>query len=418
MTFRFVHAADLHLDSPFRGLTPHRELQPLFQGATLKALTRIVNLCLREKVAFLVLAGDLYDTKDHSVRARLALQAELSRLDEAGIRTFIVHGNHDPLTADGGALSFPKGVKVFGSSWEEATVPAPDGGVLCRVQGLSYPRAEVREDLSRHFSRQGPEFTVGLLHANVGAAAGHEAYAPCSVDDLAARGLDYWALGHVHTRSELPLPSGALAVYPGNPQGRHVGEDGERGCVLVQVDGRRASTQFFPVEVVRWHKVAVDLTELSTLDALLSAADEAVAAVCGEDHEAHAVRLTLEGRGPLHAQLGKPGARAQLEDALAQRFSASQPPVLLESVKDVSLPGLDLERLASGGGLAGAVLEAAADAADETLHERLYQEDELVKLEAALRRAGLPSTLGRAAELVKTAAVRAVELLVDDGEAP
>ncbi|MHB8879813.1 MAG: metallophosphoesterase family protein [Myxococcaceae bacterium] len=418
MSFRFVHAADLHLDSPFRGLGSHRALQPSFQLATVKALSRIVGLCLREKVSFLVLAGDLYDTRDRSVRARLALRAELARLDEAGILTFIVHGNHDPLSADPGALSLPASVKVFGASWEEATVPAPGGGVLCRVQGVSYPFEAVTDDLSRHFGRKGPEFTVGLLHANVGAAAGHAAYSPCALADLAARGLDYWALGHVHTRAELLLPSGGLAVYPGNPQGRHVGETGERGCVLVEVDGASCTTRFFPVDVVRWHKVSVDLSGQETLDGLLAAAFEAVSAVCGEGHEAHAVRLTVQGRGVLHAELGRPGALPQLEDALAERFGAMRPPVLLESVKDDSLPPLDLERLAVGGGLAGAVLEAAGNGGDLALLDRLLGEDELQKLEAALRRAGLPGTREKAASLLRAAAVRAVELLVDDGEQP
>ncbi len=418
MGFRFVHAADLHLDSPFRGLTPHRGLQPLFQGTTLKALSRIVNLCLREKVDFLVLAGDLYDTEDRSVRARLALRDEVARLDQAGIRTFIVHGNHDPLTADAGTLAFPPSVKVFGASWEEVAVPAPGGGVLCRVQGISYPREAVTEDLSRHFSRQGPEFTVGLLHANVGGAADHANYAPCTAEGLAARQLDYWALGHVHTRTELKLGNGALAVYPGNPQGRHVGEAGERGCVLVEVNGRRATTQFFPVDVVRWHRSTVDLTDLATLDALVTAAEDAVAQACGAGYEAHAVRLTLEGRGPLHADLARPGALAQLEEALAARFGARRPPVLLESVKDASLPALDLDRIAAGGGLAAAVLAAGRNAPGAAELDRLCLEAELTALESALMRADLPGLRERAADLARAAAVRAVELLVGDGEAP
>jgi DNA repair exonuclease SbcCD nuclease subunit len=201
MHFKFVHAADLHLDSPFRGIPTTSGLLSLFQQATFRAFSRVVDLCLREHVAFLVLAGDLFDVKDRSVRARLGLRRELNRLHEAGIATFIVHGNHDPLSGARGTLELPASVKVLGSEWEEAEVRR-EGQLLCRVQGISYAEAEVRENLSARFRRTAPDFTVGLLHTNVGGAEGHANYAPCTVEELSARGLDYWALGHVHTRAE------------------------------------------------------------------------------------------------------------------------------------------------------------------------------------------------------------------------
>ncbi|MET0401607.1 MAG: DNA repair exonuclease, partial [Cystobacter sp.] len=192
MRFKFVHAADLHLDTPFRGVPVDSGLLGAFHQATFRAFSRIVDLCLRERVAFLLLAGDLFDMKDRSVRARLVLRRELDRLHAAGIQTFIVHGNHDPLSGDTGTLGLPASVKVFGSDWEEAEVRR-DGRLVCRVQGVSYADAEVRENLSTRFGRTAPDFTVGLLHANLGGAQGHANYAPCTLEDLAARGLDYWA---------------------------------------------------------------------------------------------------------------------------------------------------------------------------------------------------------------------------------
>ena len=192
-SFTFIHAADLHLDSPFRGLSAHGALKDKLHEATFAALSRIVDLAISEKASFVVLAGDLFDERDRSVRARLRLRDALVRLHEAGIQSFIVHGNHDPLSGDTRALKLPSSVKVFSEKWEEASV-LRDGEVLCRVQGVSYPREKVTEDLSRHFGRKGPEFTVGLLHCNVGGDLTHANYAPCTVEDLGNRDLDYWAL--------------------------------------------------------------------------------------------------------------------------------------------------------------------------------------------------------------------------------
>src|SRR5262249_9605981 len=284
--FKFVHAADLHLDSPFRAVSADAPLAEQFRRATLKAFSRIVDLCLRERVRFLVIAGDLFDQKDRSVRARLALRKELFRLDAAGISTFIVHGNHDPLSDDVGSMAFPPSVKVFGACWDEALV-LEEGRILCRVQGISYPHERVTEDLSPAFRRQGPEFTLGVLHANLGRNTEHENYAPCTIEGLASRDLDYWALGHVHTRSEHPLPGAGIAVYPGNPQGRHIRELDERGCVLVEVNESATDRRFFPMDAIRWHRIQVPLTAIKSLEGLEREIQDQLDAWRDSLHDAH-----------------------------------------------------------------------------------------------------------------------------------
>ena len=160
--------------------------------------------------------------------ARFHLQRELERLHAAQIPSFIVHGNHDPLSGDPGGIELPPSTTVFGASWGEVKV-VRDGAVRFRVQGVSFQDAQVHENLARHFHRVGPELTIGLLHCNLGGQGAHADYAPCSADDLDAAGLDYWALGHVHTRHTVKLKSGGLAAYPGNTQGRQVNETGPRG---------------------------------------------------------------------------------------------------------------------------------------------------------------------------------------------
>ena len=390
MRFSFVHAADLHLDTPFRGVPVESALLGAFQQATFRAFSRIVDLCLREHVAFLLLAGDLFDLKDRSVRARLALRRELERLHAAGIQTFIVHGNHDPLSGDTGTLALPESVKVFGAGWEEVEVRR-EGRLLCRVQGVSYPDVEVRENLSARFHRTAPDFTVGLLHANLGGAEGHANYAPCSLEDLAARGLDYWALGHVHTRAEYPLPNGAVAVYPGNPQGRHVNETGERGCVLVEVEDGRSRRHFVPVDRVRWHRLEVPLVGIGSLDALVAAISERVDSDCAEALDGHAVRLTLTGRGPLHRELSAPDALGQLESEVREQLAHRHPPVLLESLRDASRPELDLDAVRLAGGFSATVLaEAEVSSGNPEALASLWDESaELRALRQRLRRLGV-----------------------------
>ncbi len=418
MRFKFVHAADLHLDTPFRGISADSALASTFQQATFRAFSRVVDLCLREHVAFLLLAGDLFDAKDRSVRARLALRRELERLDAAGIQTFIVHGNHDPLSGDTGALGLPGSVKVFGPEWEEVEVRR-EGRLLCRVQGISYPEVEVRENLSARFHRTAPDFTVGLLHANLGGLEGHANYAPCTVEDLGARGLDYWALGHVHTRAEYPLAGGAVAVYPGNPQGRHVNEPGERGCVLVEVEDGKTRRRFVPVDRVRWHRLEVALTGLGALDAFVGAVMEQVDASCPEELDGHAVRLTLTGRGPLHRELSRPDALGQLEADLREQLSRRHPPVLLESLRDASRPELDLETVRLAGGFAGTLLaEAEGLVEDPHALAALWAEDaELRALSQRLRRLGVDALDAPRPELVERAGLRVVEQLHEEDEA-
>lgn len=413
-TFRFVHAADLHLDSPLRVPGAPGRVSGLLRDATFLAFSRIVDLCLRERVDFLVLAGDLFDFKDRSVRARLHLRRELVRLHQAGVRAFIAHGNHDPLSPEAGALGLPDSVTVFGPGWSEVALERA-GAVLCRVQGISYAQERVTEDLSRAFRRQGPEFTIGVLHANVGSDSAHANYAPCTLADLSARRLDYWALGHVHTRAEYRLDSGGLAVYPGNPQGRHTHETGPRGCVVVEVEDGRACTRFVSLEPVRWHRLAVDIAGLATVDALAEVIDAAADDACGAGSEAHAVRLVIEGRGPLHAELARPEALAGLEEELRGPLAARQPPVALEAVELRTRPVLELDAIRALGGLPAQVLEVADKALASGAALEALWDGELQKLDGALKRAQLRSPKEDARALLELAAARALSLLLEEG---
>ena len=274
---RFVHAADLHLDSPFRGIrneAPDHVAQTL-SSATFDAYQNIISFCVQEQVDALLVAGDIYDGADRSLRAQLRFVDGLAQLDRAGIRSFICHGNHDPLDGWEARLGLPGGCIRFGPEVEGFPV-FPEEPKRATVYGVSYPTREVRENLTPHFDRtgSGQGFIIGLLHANVGGNQDHDSYAPCTVSDLVNTGFDYWALGHVHTRQTL-RETGPTIVYPGNPQGRHPNEPGARGVYLVEVDDHgMAQLDFRPMDVVRWETLSLDIGHLETEQDLIHAVND------------------------------------------------------------------------------------------------------------------------------------------------
>ncbi len=314
---KFVHAADLHLDSPFGGIrseAPQHVAERLY-GATFDAYENIISLCLRERVDALLVAGDIYDGADRSLRAQIRFIDGLKRLDAAGIRTFVCHGNHDPLDGWEARLDLPPGCVRYGP--EVSSEPVfPGEPERATVHGISYPQRVVTENLSQHFRppyRSG--FNVGLLHANVGGNSAHDNYSPCTVDDLSETGIDYWALGHVHTRQVLRRERPAV-VYPGNPQGRTPRETGERGVYLVEVDDHgEVILDFRPVDVVRWDVLEVGIEGLETEQELLDAVDRAVVS-CSDASGGRPVvfRLTLTGRGSLNRWIRASGTGEQLQE--------------------------------------------------------------------------------------------------------
>src|SRR5712671_3862472 len=219
-SLRFIHAADLHLDSPFRGLAnADPGLRDSLQSATLGAFDAIVDHTIESKSDFLVIAGDLYDSRDRSLRALVAFRRQMERLAERDISVYIVHGNHDPLNGWGSEFQLPPNVTTFaGKPITESVIRR--GKEIARVTGVSYARERVTENLAATLRPdEDSPYSVGVLHANVGGHTGHADYAPVTLEELTASGFQYWALGHVHTRSILAAEPAAVA-YPGNPQGR------------------------------------------------------------------------------------------------------------------------------------------------------------------------------------------------------
>lgn len=361
--FSFVHAADLHLDSPFTGVTATSPaVAELLRRATFDAFEQLIDLCLGRRVDFLLVAGDVYDGADRSLRAQLRFRDGLARLAAAGIRSFVVHGNHDALDGWSSALEWPAGVHVFGERLETVAVER-DGAPLARVSGISYPRRQEERNLAALFggAPSGGAFHIGLLHANVGGNTQHDPYAPCEVADLLDRGIDYWALGHVHSRQILRRER-PFAVYPGNLQGRHMRETGERGCVVVTVYGDAVAIDFAAVDAVRWEWVEVDIGGAETMDALETAVDEALSRAASTTADRPLLcRLRLTGRGPLHRDLRRSDAVAALLERGRERWAEARPLVWVEAIDVACRPEVDLAARRAGQDLTAEVLRAADD---------------------------------------------------------
>ncbi|MFC1953903.1 exonuclease SbcCD subunit D, partial [Chloroflexota bacterium] len=198
--FTFIHCADLHLGTPFRGLSElNPDLGEELYKSTYAAFDNIVQLAITEKVDCVLIAGDVYDSEDKSLKAQLKFRDNLARLSEEGIHTYIAHGNHDPLSGWAAKLDLPERVFVFPGDKVESIAFQEGDETIATISGISFPKRDIHENLSLQFTPEKEKVPhVGILHTNVGASTGHEPYAPCNTEDLGKSGMDYWALGHVH----------------------------------------------------------------------------------------------------------------------------------------------------------------------------------------------------------------------------
>lgn len=350
---RFLHAADLHLDAPFRGLARQDpELAQRLRDASLTALRRLVDLAVATQCHFVVLAGDLYDGLERGVRAQLALKRAAERLHDAGIPLVMLHGNHDPLDLGYTAVrEWPSSTRRLDAKAPEVIeIHTPAGRVT--ITGQSFPSKHVPTSLAAGYpAPTGPGLHVAVLHTELVFGEATNPYSPCTLDELVRTDFHYWALGHVHDPAVLHRRSPVVA-YPGNLQGRHFLECGPRGALLVEGPADRLVATPQSLAPFVFERVIVDVTDqidLSTLQRALQAAIPTSDATL-------LLRAEVSGRSRLFAALHDAERRSDLLAALNE--TTDRDAIWME-VRSSVRPDLEWSTLEAQPSLPGALIRSA-----------------------------------------------------------
>jgi exonuclease SbcD len=302
--FKFLHAADIHLDSPLRGLGRSDALPAdEIRGASRRALDNLVSLAIAEKVAFVLIAGDVYDGDWKDYHTGLWFVSRMARLRDLGIKVYLIRGNHDAQNKMTASLPLPDNVHQFRTDRAESKT-LDEFDVI--VHGQGFATEKVDDDLAaRYPAADHACLNIGLLHTSATGRDGHDRYAPCTVEALRSKGYGYWALGHIHKRETLSDGDSTI-VFPGNVQGRHIRETGPKGCLLVTVDDKHAvaSVDFKPLDVLRWETCKVDATGMVDGDDLLQRFEDSARGLLASAGDLPlAVRVVAEGPCPAHDRL-------------------------------------------------------------------------------------------------------------------
>lgn len=368
MDFKFIHAADLHIDSPMRGLGAY-EGAPVerLHGATRQTLVALVDLAIAEQVAFVLYVGDIFDGDWADFHTGQFFREQNVRLVTAGIRVYIVKGNHDAESQITKVLPKVEGVHVFDHKrCETAEIPE----IRVALHGQSFSQRAVTEDLAQHYPLARPDwFNVGLLHTCLTPdTSGHLPYAPTAITTLVSKGYDYFALGHVHDRRVVREESPRI-VFPGNLQGRRASETGSKGCELVTVRDRQVHAQHVSLERVRWHRIDMNVDGVGDIDALATTVAKRLQDVLADTPEPlHAVRVMVRGSSEIaRIEAAQRGTLDAAVRAAAQDLRGLD--VWVEKVElDVQIP----------------VDRAALAAREDALSEVVRLVDELARDDATL----------------------------------
>ncbi|MCY2940345.1 MAG: DNA repair exonuclease [Planctomycetota bacterium] len=302
---RFIHAADIHLDSPLKGLANRHNLPTdKILAATRDALVNLVTLEIEEKVDFVLLAGDIYDGDPEDLKANFHFNQQIGRLNQKNIKVVMITGNHDAKSKISKPLSPPKNLAILSAHQPESCEITKEGEVIAIIHGQGFlNQAETRNLASTYPAPVAGKLNIGILHTSLDGREGHANYAPTTTNELINKGYSYWALGHVHTRevvNEKPY-----IIFPGNIQGRHIRETGAKGCYLVTFnDNREAQLEFKPLDVFRWEAITVNLDgieEESDFEGRLAETVESKKLPFNEIP--HGIRIILKGNTSLHSWL-------------------------------------------------------------------------------------------------------------------
>ncbi len=358
---RFIHTSDLHLDSPFKGLSSwNRDLAARLKDAAFKSFKKIIDICIEEKVDFLIVAGDIFESDNKSLTAQLRFVAELKRLSDKGISSYFVCGNHDPLKTWLDVIQLPENVYRFNSLEVERHIYMKDSIPVAGIYGISFGDKVVKENLALKYGLKDKScpFSIAVLHGTVGGAGPHENYAPFKVKDVKSKGFDYWALGHIHKRQVINEKDPVI-IYPGNPQGRDFGETGAKGCTLVNVDSdNKMTVRFIPVQLIRFEEVEVTLGEEDKTDSLADKIQRARNNIEDYDDDVSCIlRVNITGRTLLHSYLNKPGEIEQLRELFNEGQLEHGIFTWIDQIRLNTMPLVDISSVERGNDFAAEIIK-------------------------------------------------------------
>jgi DNA repair protein SbcD/Mre11 len=339
---KFLHCADLHLDSPFKGLSslPEGLFQRLFDS-TFVSFKRLIDLAISEEVDFVVIAGDLYDSGNRSLKAQSFLKNCFKQLNSHNINVYVVHGNHDPLDGQWVDLEWPSNVHFFDGSHIQTLHFEKQGRIVAALHGFSYETAAVTDDRTLHYPEKRDDlYHIGILHGQADGYSGHSRYAPFLLTELLKKGYDYWALGHIHKRIDLHLEPPVR--YSGNIQGRHSGELGEKGGYIVTLNHNEVKSQFYSTSEIDWQECRVDLTEVDSLQEVIHLCEKKISTYLQQNKGVLLV-LKLTGQTQLYHEFLDGTFIEDLEEILREEDYDSSF-VHVVAIKNVTSPSLQEEQ--------------------------------------------------------------------------
>ncbi|KAB7664130.1 metallophosphoesterase family protein [Bacillus sp. B1-b2] len=289
MHVSFIHCADLHLDSPMVGLSNlPKTLHKKLQESTFLAFKKIVDTAINKKVDFMIIAGDIYDGEDRSIRAQIRFRDEMLRLKETNIQVYLIHGNHDHLNGNWVHIKLPENVHVFPS--KVSVKKYIKENITVNLYGFSYEKRYIRDRrIDQYHKLEDGNFHIGLLHGNLEGDVEHSAYAPFTIQDLLSKKMDYWALGHIHKRKI--LKDNPPIIYPGNIQGRHKKESEIKGSYYVELRESDSQIEFIPSSEIVWKYLLIDAKHVSNFDELYSTCQKTIAEF---ENDGYSFILSLE----------------------------------------------------------------------------------------------------------------------------
>lgn len=351
---KFLHAADVHLDSPLRGLELYEGAPAArIRNATREAFENLIRLAIAEHVQFVVIAGDLFDGKWTDLQTGLWVAGQFRRLERENIAVYLIRGNHDAMAVTGQTrIQWPANVREFPVDGPETI---RDDAIGVALHGRGFASREVTEDVALTYPAAVPGlYNIGILHTSLAGNPDHDTYAPTTVPNLVRSGYDYWALGHIHLRQTV-LEKPAI-IWPGCLQGRHIHERGAKGCVLVTVDRGQTEVRFRALDVLRWSLVEIELpSEARAADLYEQVANRLRA--CQEESEGRfcAARIVVTGQTSCHGMLQTPGGAAEAT-AEIRNIANGLDEMWVEKVRFDTSPPVDLDELRRGQDLMGELL--------------------------------------------------------------